>query len=217
MTEFNPTRAADDAVILNAKRRVSLMEKIDAEVADANRAAAEYAEHLADGGDPAEFPQATELPSDGGNSRLVSQRVGSRLVSYEAALAAVYDAWDEARGSRNPYNPLRHGLQRWSIAEYGEARIGQAVPLAEFQQNSLASLSYRTTSSEDVAVALANLQGDDLVLRRTKLDGKVAYLLRERVEGEEPVLPFRHHDSLDPLIRSLDIAKIPTEKAPVAS
>lgn len=143
------------------------------EAGDAMNAARLYATHLEAGGDP------TELPRRPDGDAAVRWSRDSELVSFSYGMQVVYKAWNQARGTRNPYSAVTEP-KSWRIAEYAEARIGQPILYSDI------SAAVVRMTSDDIAKVLAPLQGDDLVLRRTKVGGKVAYLLRARAEGEEP-------------------------------
>lgn len=170
---FDPALAAERAARAIRERFAEVRDQAEAEMMAALAGAERYARHLAGGGDPRE-----------GFERPRGFRSGTEYVSGTVYLEQVYEEWNEARGSRNPFSPISH-LQDYEIGEYGLAHVGEPVPFSTYRDDVASANVRRSVQSDTVARALAACQGDDLVLRRTKVGGKVAYLLRERQEGEE--------------------------------
>lgn len=131
-----------------------------------------YADHLAAGGDPTEYP----------DERWAKGNILFPLLG----LIAVYREWNRARGSRNPILPFREG-RRYAIAERLFASFGEPVPYAEL--STLGKGSIRTSSPE-VAKIVGRIEEEtegEVVGRRTKVGGKAAFLLRDRRDGDPEV------------------------------
>lgn len=177
-------------------------ETVEREADLAVRLAEEYANHLAAGGAADELPAA---PTTG-------REEGSQFVHPTNVLQMVYRAWDDARGSGNPFSPVSSKVA-WSLVEFALERgiVGSPILYADLHQRSKVALGRSTGwDSDQIAKALAALQGDALVLRRTKVGGKVAYLLRERREGEEAV--GRYWDPENPTRIKVYAGDVPEEK-----
>lgn len=201
---FKPETAVEAVVLAVEKRGAELDDRIDREQREAIEVAEKYAETLAAGGDAGRYPEPRPGNAESRWSR-------SRLVSYKDALAIVYDRWNEERGERaNPFSPLDF-LKRWRLAEYALDHLGETMLYAELGDLGAGPHGSRMQSGEVVSI-LAELQdtnGRDLVLRRVRIDGKVAYLLRPRQAMEDPV-GFREGE--DNRLRGVDATKIPLEK-----
>jgi hypothetical protein len=138
--------------------------------------AKEYAEHLAAGGDPLGYP---DIPHE---SRYVG--ASARLISRTTGLIAVYERWNKERGSTNPVHPIQNH-RPWRIGEYLHARVGEVVSLQTLAMLGAGGNPQRKWTPNEVANAVVKVQTDALVVRKTKLGGKVAYVLRQRRADEE--------------------------------
>lgn len=179
---------------------VEVTETVGREAAAARAAAEEYALHLENGGDPTERPP--------------SEITGTQFIYAMPYLNVVYRAWNEERGSRNPFSPIT-SMVAWVLVEHAleQGVVGTPVLYADLHKRSKTALRSSLRAgwdSDQIAKTLAALQGDDLVLRRTKVGGKVAYLLRERREGEVPV--GRSWDPNDPTRVVLWASDVPEER-----
>jgi hypothetical protein len=136
-----------------------------------------YAEHLASGGDPTEVQ--------------VPHGQGDKLVPVAFALGVVVREWDKARGSINPLMPFGNGAS-WLMAEHFLANVGTPVSYAEVAE--IGKRYSRKASPTEVIDVLMDLErhgATGLIAAKTKVDGKVAYMLREPKEGEEPSIRYR--------------------------
>jgi hypothetical protein len=174
------TRAAAEAVeAVAAERGRQLREEAE----QAKVVAAEYAQHLADGGDPWKTPAGTNRYS----------RNRSAIVNDLTGIVAVYRVWNLARGSMNPIVPIQNVTQ-WRVAERLLEQVPEPVLYGELSQLKGGVSSSRVTS-EDVQRAMRAVErGTDgaLVPRRTKIGGKVAFYFRPRRYDDEPFDADRH-------------------------
>lgn len=151
-------------------------EQLRGEAEAAKIAAASYAEHLADGGDPTRTPEGT-----GGHFRN-----RSAIMSDLTGIVAVYRLWNLARESMNPILPFQNAT-RWRVAERLLEDVGQPVLYAELAAIGRAGNFGTRISSDEVQRAMREVEnGLDgaLVARKTKVEGKVAYYFRRRQEGD---------------------------------
>lgn len=149
-----------------------VVERAEAARESAAALARAYAEHLKADGDPREHPP---VPSSYGASQLVNQEVGMNIV---------YRAWNVARGGTNPVSPVRN-VNAWQVAEHMHEHIGQPVLLEDLRMIFNSQVNRKGTPDE-VATAVMNAQVGTLIARKTKVGAKVAYVLREALDGEEP-------------------------------
>lgn len=111
----------------------------------------------------------------------------------EEAMYVVYRAWDERRGRLvpNPVNPLGRGVNAgdtaWLIAEHLLVHLGEPVAFADLKQYG----SPTPARVIDLAMAVERTSDGKVVVRKTKRDGKAAYMLRERRDGD-PDVTSRH-------------------------
>lgn len=165
-TAFDVDEAIRSAQIAVAEKEQEVRERASADAVAALAAAKAYAEHLAGGGDPTRPPRQENYYA-----------ARSQLVTTHLALFEVYRFWYEQTGQRNPVSPLGNGTA-YKIADALLGRLGEPVTFAE-----LAAVSGTRASATVVAksvLALANAAKGELVPRKTKVEGKVAYLVRER-------------------------------------
>lgn len=171
-------RAADEAVgLAAADAQAQLLREAD----EARDVAAVYAVRLEAGGDPTSYP----LPD---SFKELRPRGGSGIVSPYVGLTAVYQAWNEGRGSANPLLPFRVNASDWRLCEHVAERIGEPVPYATLKAG-------RMSGSGSDAIAKLLLRFEDaghLVVRRAKVDGKVAFLVRERVPSDPEQGSYRY-------------------------
>jgi hypothetical protein len=172
---YDPYDAEREGVGAVASASFELAARIREEEAFAIARAQEYARALAAGGDPREA-----IPGLDWKTRQRS------IINPDLGIEAVYRVWNAARGGRNPYLPTEGDF---ALAEYVAERIGEPVPYARLKNRRGSTMS---SSSDRVAVVLLRFEeAGDLVVRRTKLDGKVAFLVRERRDGDPPVGSYR--------------------------
>ena len=157
-------------------------EQVDVEARQAEEVAEEYARRLAAGDDPLNYP----LPDEGdrGGWRQNWRGRSDWLVSPYVGLRVVYAAWHEARGSRNPIEPFQNA-GAFRIGERMAESIGTPVLYQELA--TLFTGSRAKVESDRIAKALLEFErAGDLVVRRVKVDGKVAFLIRERRPDDAP-------------------------------
>lgn len=172
-TRFDPAQATATADAAVQRRLDEIEEQIAQEAREARDAGRKYAEHLAAGGDPSRPPDSAGV-----------YRGRSALVTDVLALLAVYRVWNEARGSRNPIAPIRTE-KSWRIAEALFERFGEPIPFAELGGIGTTG-SFKASSSEvnDVLRTIADDTKAEIIPRKTKVDGKVAYLIRDRRDDD---------------------------------
>lgn len=176
MGVFDPQTVLDATHDTLAERHVAVVERVTSEMDTAMEAARTYAQHLVSGGDPRDYP---DQPYDRNASPLIQPTLGVVLV---------YNAWNKARGSTNPVVPVQN-LSPWQVAEYMHTHLGEPVTFAalaeEYRRAYAKGGMSKKGSPDEVATAVIAAQTETLIARKTKLDGKVAYVLREKREGEE--------------------------------
>lgn len=161
-------------------RYAEVVARLLAEQDAAMEAALAYARHLANGGAPSVYPGVP-----------YSSVANQPLIAVSFALVRVYHAWNAARGSTNPVVPIQN-IPGWKVAEHLHSHVGEAVlfeTLAEegrvrSKRDDREFITKKLTPDE-VANAVMRAQTDSLIARKTKLGTKVAYVLREKREGEE--------------------------------
>lgn len=143
--------------------------------------AAEYAVHLAAGGDPTDYPK-TGGDADG--------RRGHGLV--RVAREGVFDAWNGSRDRQSVSYPWGQGMPfRWLVQEYLLDRLGQPVPLTELMALTQGGVVVRgglKPSPQTVADAAWSLQvatQGRVRVRKVRVGGKVAWLARLPVTDDD--------------------------------
>lgn len=188
-TRFDPAQAVASADAVVQRRRDELEQQIAEEANVARDAAREYAEHLAADGDPVKTPDAGDR-----------YEARSTLITKRLAFVAVYRVWNEARGSRNLIIPIGNG-PGWRVAEALFASFGQPVQYAELKK--VGTGGYGTgMSTNDVNGLLrqiADYSKAQIVPRKTRVDGKVAYYIRDRREGDRDDYDDREREAWRPL------------------
>lgn len=172
------------------ERQIELVERVTRERDEAAEGARTYALHLADGGDPQKHPD-----NDRGG------RWGeTMLVDFFMPLHLVYRAWNTARGGTHDVSPVRN-QKKWRVAELLHSRLGEPVLFSELKAEYDRGSRFGT-GADDIAKAVLKAQTDELIARKTKVGGKVAYVIRPKREGEEP---------------AQNVSSFPTEKTTVAA
>lgn len=171
---YHPQAAGEAARAAAELRLDRVQEHLDEEYGLALQLAAEYADHLDTGGDPTDYPK----PDDRDR-----QQHGLVRVAREA----VFDSWNASRERRSVSYPWGQGMPfRWIVQEYLLDRLGEPVPMAQLARM---RPSFKA-SPGDVADAAWSVQvaTQGLVrVRKTKVDGKVAWLAREPQPGDDLV------------------------------
>lgn len=170
---FDPTDATAAAGEDITKRKQELIDQLTAEAEAAEAAAQAYARHLTEGGDPTK-----QVGVDHGR-RFGSSR--TEIMSQRLGLDSVYRVWNEARGSRNTIHPFS-SPEAWKVAEALFESFGTPMLLADLkkvERNLTPDIVRRTL------VRIADGTKCEVVPRRTKIDGKVAYFIRDRRDGDE--------------------------------
>lgn len=169
---YDPMAAIKHARSVAEMRLGQVQAELDEEFKGALVLAGEYADHLATGGDPTDYPK----PDDPDR-----QQHGLARVAREA----VFDAWNVSRERQSVSYPWGQGMPyRWLVHEYLLDRFGQPVPIAQ-----LAALSrYSRESPQGVADAAWSLQvvtAGAVRVRKVRSDGKVAWLARSPIIGDD--------------------------------
>jgi hypothetical protein len=170
-TTFDPketfAQAEHQVLLIAAERR----DKVDADTRQALAFAWTYADHLAGGGDPTVYPEPDTNRWNG----------GSDYVSRFAGLEVVYDYWNAARGGRHSVRPFRNE-RAYRAIELLTREIGTPVSFADLSDAWKTGRGYASErpSGDTIAKLALDCESPDLVARKTKVDGKVAYLIRER-------------------------------------
>jgi hypothetical protein len=113
-----------------------------------------------------------------GNRSSSDERLGAVAVGYVLERAhSTAEARRRPDGLRNPYEPDASG---WPQAEYLLDRLDQPVPLADLSR--IAKIS--GSSAADLVCAVANCNLGRVAPAKSKVSGKVAYMLR--ASDEEP-------------------------------
>jgi hypothetical protein len=164
--------AADEAVTALARSKHELL---DAEAEEALVQARAYAEHLAGGGDPTDHPYPGRERSTGTTTSITT--------GYEG-LIIVYREWNRARGSANPVLPF-NARELWRFCESVAENVGTPIPFEKLKRGSFRS------SDAILRVLFRFEEAGALVVRRTRVDGKVAFLVRERRPDDPPLGAYR--------------------------
>jgi hypothetical protein len=176
MGVFDPQAVLDTTHDKLAERHVAVVERVTGEMNKAMEAARTYAQHLVSGGDPRDYPDERY------------DRHATPLIQHTLGVVLVYNAWNKARGSTNPVVPVQN-IKAWQVTEYLHTHIGEPVTYAtladEYRIAYESGGMSKKGSPDEIANAVIAAQTDALIARKTKLDGKVAYVLREKREGEE--------------------------------
>ena len=167
---YSPADAAMYAKTMTEARLGEVQQHLDDEYEEALALAGEYADWLATGGDPTDYPKSSDR--DRHNHGLI-----------RVAREAVFAMWNDTRPRRSVGYPWGQNQPwQWIVQEYMLDRVGRPVPLPE-----LAALNRgqrRKGSPTEVAEAVWSIQvatNGQLRVRKTKVDGKVAWLVREPV------------------------------------
>lgn len=185
--EFEPAPAIRDADYAIQQQAVEARRSVEAEVEVAVSVANEYAIHLANGGDPLDYKTTTD-----------DRRGGYENVSPFVGLFVVYRAWNDERGAPHGVFPWPNKA-KWAVAERLTETLGVPVSYAELGEV-LNTVGGRKVgyggrpSSEAVAKAVLEVERASdgaLVARRAKVDGKVAFLVRERRPGDPEAGAYR--------------------------
>lgn len=184
--EFEPApaiRAAGEAIReeADAARR-----KVDEEVDLAAAVANAYGIALANGEDPLTY-----------STSQVGRRGGWENVSPFVGLTIVYRAWNAERGA--PHEILPWPSQaKWVVAERMTETLGVPVSYADLTEawSTIGGRqrAYSKPSSDTVAGAVLDVEkasDGKLVARRTRVDGKVAFLVRERRPSDPEAGTYR--------------------------
>lgn len=166
--DAHEAQEAADARI--ADRANAVREKLEADIALAETHAHEYATHLAAGGDPLVFPK---VGWSEGRGALVHQHTGT---------ATVYRLWNEARGGLHGIVPMIDGTGEWKLAEKLCRSLGEPVLYADLKH--LPGNGSSSSNVERVIRKVVESSEGKLVGRRTEVDNKVAFLVREPREGD---------------------------------
>lgn len=176
VVEFDKEVAGGAAISGAVRQAAETVERVRVQLDAAITLATQYAEHLEGGGDPLSFPPRF----DGMTSYERIKRV--KLVSAEDALEEVARHWTASRDSRNVFLPTE-GRTSFEIGEYVSERVGEPITLETFRSKWRRDM----TTSMEVAKRLVEFEkrSDDLVARRCKVKGKVAFVVRQRRNDDE--------------------------------
>lgn len=195
---FDALTAYDFAVSAAEMRLGQVQDELDAEYETALELARQYADHLAAGGDPPDYPKTTNA----------ADRDRDQHGLARVAREAVFDAWNESRDRRSVTYPWGPGMPyRWLVHEQLLNRLGEPIPLGQ-----LAALAPFKASPKTVADAVWSLQvatRGAVRVRKVRMDGKVCWLARLPVDTDNLLdLPWREgvcHSTL-PRMSDEDIA-----------
>lgn len=175
-TTYNAYAASQAARTAAEMRLGQVHDQLERELEEAIALADEYASHLAEGGEAWKYPQPERTHS------------GISHGLARAARASVFDSWNETRERKSvtyPWGERGNNAQRWVLQEALLDSLGTPVKLAELV-STRAGQGKPTPS--DVASAAWGIQvatRGELRVRKTKVDGKVAWLVREPREGDD--------------------------------
>jgi hypothetical protein len=173
-TEEEALRAETLAEEAVGARWEEVRARIEAEAEEATELARQYADRLAAGGDPLDYPKPSEESRRTGRAVLVSAYLGMEVV---------YRQWNFARGGRHDVEPFQNG-GRFRIAE----RLVEASPdpVTYADLCDLWRGGTKPSSDQVIKVALDIEERGELVARRTKVAGKVAFFVRPRRPDDPP-------------------------------
>lgn len=181
---FNAADASDQADLAADLALDRMQDELAEEHAEAVALAREYADHLSAGGDPTWYPKPT-------------QRDRHQHGLARVARVAVFDAWNQSRERRSVSYPWgQHQPYQWLVQEYLLDRLGQPVPVADLRK---IGQTARGGSPAEVAAAAWSIQVDtrgELRVRKTKLDGKVAWLVRPAVPGHDDLYDIGYREGV---------------------
>lgn len=171
-TTYNAHDASEAARAAADRLLERVQDELAAEHEEAVALAAEYADWLATGGDPTDYPKHDDRDR---------HHHGLARVAREA----VFDTWNGSRERQSVSYPWGPDMPyRWIVQEYLLDRVGMAVPMSL-----LATLGRgRKASPGQVADAVWSVQvatQGQLRVRKVRDDGKVAWLVRRPVEEDE--------------------------------
>lgn len=171
---YSPADAGMYAKTMTDARLGAVQEQLDDEYEEALALAGEYADHLATGGDPTLYPKPHAR--DVHNHGLI-----------RTAREAVFAMWNDTRPRKSVGYPWGQGQPFiWLVQEYLLDRLEQPVALAELRK--VGNNRVGTGSPNQIAEAAWSIQvatRGELRTRKTKLDGKTAWLVRRPVEGDD--------------------------------
>jgi hypothetical protein len=171
VTSYTAHDASEAARTAADRRLERLQDELADEHEEAVALAVEYADHLATDGDPTDYPKHDDRDR---------HHHGLARVAREA----VFDTWNESRTRRSISYPWGPDMPyQWIVQEYLLDRVGEPVPM-----DKLARLHrVRKASPAQVAEAAWSVQvatRGELRVRKVRVDGKVAWLVRLPVEAD---------------------------------
>jgi hypothetical protein len=173
-------QAVEEVGRVVAEQQARLLRDADAAVESVKL----YAAHLASGGEPWVTPVE--------RSPFVERR--NAIVNEYVGLLAVYRKWNEARGVDNPLSPFGI-VTKWMMAETFLEKAGTPVPLSDLP----AHYGYVRATPSVIAETLKEIAvgRPDLVPRKTKVNGRVAYYVRERRDDDPDTIKDGRYSSFD--------------------
>lgn len=168
---YVPPEAMQYARSVTEMRLGKVQHELGLEYEEALQLADQYAEHLATGGDPTDYPKHDDRDR---------HHHGLARVAREA----VFDSWNGSRPRQSVSYPWGPDMPyHWIVQEYLLDRVGMPVPMSV-----LSTLARgRKASPGQVAEAAWSVQvatRGELRVRKVRLDGKVAWLVRQPVEDD---------------------------------